>query len=301
MSSPEERIGRATTKRWLDQLETILEQEARLAGFLDHGSSIGNAREFFVKRVLRSVLPPMVYIGTGKVIGATSVPSNQIDVIIFDPRFPILEIEPGMGLYPVEGVIATIEVKSTLDSKKLTIALENCFSVMKVSPYFVREDFDIRAKELATTKKLNPSQSMEMLMLSLQPRTYVFGFAGYTTADSLGEAVEKWYRDKGNPGSILRPLLPRVIVSEKAIGLSADNLTILPESNDPKKAVVMQFIASEKRFGLFVLHLINAVSERLGTIHNEERVRYGYDRYFPWQEYMAELSVAGGPVILRDR
>ncbi len=58
MSAQEERYGRATMKRWLDQLELVIEQEARLAGLLEHGSSVGELLEFFVRRVLRSVLPP---------------------------------------------------------------------------------------------------------------------------------------------------------------------------------------------------------------------------------------------------
>jgi hypothetical protein len=282
-------------------LETIIDHEARLAGLLEHGTSIGHAREFFVRRVLRSILPPLVHIGRGKVIGATSEPSKQIDIVIFDPRFPILEIESGMGLYPVEGVIATIEVKSMQNGDKLTESLENCYSVMQVSPYSVHEDLHRRVDELMGLRKLTHREAESCLAWSLQPKTYVFGFTGYKTPDALCSAIEKWYNDKGRPGSVLCPFLPRVLISEGALGLSADNWVFLPKCPNPEKEVVMQFVATERRFGIFALHLLHAVSERLGALHAQEKVRFSHEKYFPWDEYMAEMKMPEGYGIMRER
>src|SRR4051812_33193935 len=58
----------ATLKKWFDQLDRVLTEEAELAGLLRHGSMVGGAREFFVRRVLRSILPPSVYVGSGRVV-----------------------------------------------------------------------------------------------------------------------------------------------------------------------------------------------------------------------------------------
>lgn len=301
MSESEESSGRATTKRWLDQLETIIYHEARLAGLLEHGSSVGEAREFFVRRMLRSILPPLIHVGRGKVVGATSKPSKQIDIVIFDPRFPILEIEPGMGLYPVEGVIATIEVKSMLNRDKLTESLENCYSVMQVRPYSDYEDLQRRVDELMELRRLSQREAESCLAWSLQPKTYVFGFTGYKTPDALCSIVEKWYNAKGRPGSLLCPFLPRLVISEAALGISADNWVFLPKSPNPVKEVVMQFIATERRFGIFALHLLHAISERLGTLHAQEGVRFSHEKYFPWDEYMAEMKVSEGYGIMRER
>src|SRR5205823_4640495 len=102
------------TKRiqtWFDRLETTLETEAKQAGLLEHSTMVGSAREFLVKRVLRSILPPLLHIGSGKIIDATGRSSNQVDIILYDSRFPVFEIESGVGLYPIEGVLGTIEVK----------------------------------------------------------------------------------------------------------------------------------------------------------------------------------------------
>ncbi len=42
---------------WFDGLETTFESEARLAGLLGHGSTIGQAREFLIARLLKTILP----------------------------------------------------------------------------------------------------------------------------------------------------------------------------------------------------------------------------------------------------
>src|SRR4051812_3873010 len=102
-------------KQWFDRLETVLHTEAELAGLFEHGSLTGAAREFFVRRVLRSVLPPIVHVGSGPVVDRHGKSPRQIDVILYDSRCPLLEIEPGVGLYFVEGVLGTVEVKSTLN------------------------------------------------------------------------------------------------------------------------------------------------------------------------------------------
>jgi hypothetical protein len=89
---------------------------------------VGSAREFFVSRVLRGVLPPIIHVGAGRVVGISGM-SKQIDIVLYDSRCPLLETQPGFGLFFMEGVIATIEVKSTLTRETLRLALDNCASV----------------------------------------------------------------------------------------------------------------------------------------------------------------------------
>jgi len=106
-----------SVQQWFDHFEITLSHEAKQAGLLEHSSLVGSAREFIVKRVLQSILPPIVHIGSGKVLDFHGKRSRQIDIIVFDSRFPVFEIQSGIGIYPLEGVIATIEVKSTLTKK----------------------------------------------------------------------------------------------------------------------------------------------------------------------------------------
>jgi hypothetical protein len=78
---------------WFDGLEATLETESKLSGLLDHNPTIGQAREFLVRRVLKTILPASVHIGSGKVIDHDERTSKQIDIIVYDSRFPMLELE----------------------------------------------------------------------------------------------------------------------------------------------------------------------------------------------------------------
>ncbi len=147
-------------------------------------------------------------------------------------------------------------------------------------------------------QELGRQRAGQLLIWALQPRTYIFGFTGYKTPKGLRGAVQEWYSEMNSPGSILAPYLPRLIVSEGAVGLSADNWVTLPPPEDPAMAAVMQFISSGQRFGMLVVHLAHAVSERLGTMHASEGVRYGYEEYFPWQDYLARGASQPSPCIL---
>src|SRR5687768_18070391 len=60
---------RSVVSGWFDGLEETLTREADLAGLLNHRSMVGAGREFFVGRVLRSILPPTAHVGEGRVIG----------------------------------------------------------------------------------------------------------------------------------------------------------------------------------------------------------------------------------------
>jgi hypothetical protein len=142
----------ARSQQWFDHFEIALAHEAEQAGLLEHSSMVGSAREFLIKRVLKSILPSIIHFGTGKVIDSAGNTSRQMDIILFDPRFPKFEIESGIGMYPLEGIIATIEVKSTLTVKSLREALENTWSLIQLTPGL--EDpspFGLRIKKLMET------------------------------------------------------------------------------------------------------------------------------------------------------
>lgn len=91
--------GRDRVEKWLDRLESSLETEAEQAGLLEHSSMIGAGREFMVRRVLSSILPPIVHVTSGKVIDRHGKASRQVDIILYDSRFPVLEVDRGLGLY----------------------------------------------------------------------------------------------------------------------------------------------------------------------------------------------------------
>jgi uncharacterized protein (UPF0297 family) len=97
---------------------------------IDHSSVIGNFRELFLSELIKPYLSPQMEIATGKIIDLKGNESKQIDTIIYDSSIipPALIIQ-GQTVIPVEAVLATIEVKSTLKSDDLKNAIENGLSV----------------------------------------------------------------------------------------------------------------------------------------------------------------------------
>ncbi|HUT73632.1 MAG TPA: DUF6602 domain-containing protein [Armatimonadota bacterium] len=84
----------------------------------DVGSNLkGSAIEAAVRHYLRGLVPEQYEISSGRAItsfGAAKF-SRECDVVIYDPRksgpFPMV------GFFPIEGVLAVIEVKTTLTEK----------------------------------------------------------------------------------------------------------------------------------------------------------------------------------------
>ena len=92
-----------------------------------HAGVRGALYETFVRDFLEKHLPQKFYIGTGQVLSSNPVLddrklvtdiSNQMDVVIFDAfNHPVLL--PKYELYPIEGTLSVIEVKSRLDKSTL--------------------------------------------------------------------------------------------------------------------------------------------------------------------------------------
>jgi len=207
---------RSKIRKWFDDLEMILNLQAESAGLIDHNATLGEIREFFVQEILLKILPLGVTVGSGKVISSDKNKiSKQIDIIIFDNRCFKLSITgaPRNSLYPVEGVIATIEIKSELNSDILKQALDNCFSVMNLPLQIQSEeknDWLERYKELSKNNvekavrvwddifiKYAEVAGEDELNWRIGPRTYIFAFRGYKEKYGLlADAVFQWISEK---------------------------------------------------------------------------------------------------------
>lgn len=114
-----------------------------------HEATRGALYEQLIRDFLSEYLPQQFYVGTGQVVGSTPSPnpegeitnvSRQTDVVIFDAlHHPILL--PKYELFPIEGTLATIEVKSKLGKselvgdKKSAGALKNIASVKSLGSW----------------------------------------------------------------------------------------------------------------------------------------------------------------------
>ncbi len=272
---------------WFDQLEATLLQEAKQAGLLEHGTLIGTAREFLIKRVLKSILPPSIHIGTGKIIDAYGKASKQIDVVLFDSRFPLFEIHSGVGMYPIEGVIAVIEVKSTLTRRELFNALENTRSLINLTPGIERAPFWKQHIDELIKTGLNEDDAKRKAYFELIPASYIFSFSTKLRKRGLSNAVDEWFNKKKQPSVSegLCAILPRAIVAGPSIGLLHDGLFNIDPGKDimqkwqektgstPKH--IMSFWDTKHCFGWLAVHLIHTICARTGLNIQELELSMG--------------------------
>lgn len=284
---------------WYDQLELAIEVEAKQAGLFEHGSMTGAAREFLVRRVLRSVLPPAVHIGSGKVIDAYGGSSRQVDIVLYDARFPVFEVESGIGLYVIEGVIATIEVKSTITHNTLFEALDNVRSVIELAPHFEPEAWENRVKEKAL-EGLTLSEATRRVTFEVMPAAFVFGYSTRLRKKALATAVGKWF-DKENKPSVSSdrcPILPRIIVAGKTMGFLDDGALRIDPGDDiwanwrrehgESVRFLMGFWDADRRFGLLASRLVQVVCNRIGLAHGVSGGKYDVRQYAPYLKYIEQ-------------
>lgn len=107
--------------------------EAAVAG---HSGLIGAARETPARIQLERILPGNIGIGSGIVIDSFGGVSKQQDIVVFEKHLcPVFTINdtPEATYYPIEGVLAVGEVKSSLDKDKLEDAFSKIQSVKSLS------------------------------------------------------------------------------------------------------------------------------------------------------------------------
>lgn len=91
---------------------------SRIPANAGHSLHKGTPREAFIREFLENHLNSTVAIGTGEIIDSCSRPNtqrNQFDIVIYKRNYPRLDFGGGIKGFLAESVVATIEVKSTID------------------------------------------------------------------------------------------------------------------------------------------------------------------------------------------
>ncbi|TLZ94946.1 MAG: hypothetical protein E6K04_00700 [Methanobacteriota archaeon] len=92
---------------------------------LRHPGEKGRSREDVVRGFISQYIPARFSLGSGIVVDTGREESAQSDLVIYDQFVARpFRISEGVELFPVEGVCAVGEVKSTLDSRNLKDALK---------------------------------------------------------------------------------------------------------------------------------------------------------------------------------
>lgn len=102
----------------MNAVEDHLLAISRIPANAGHSLHKGTPREAFIREFLESHLNSTVAIGTGEIIDANSKPNvqrNQFDIVIYKRNYPKLDFGGGINAFLAESVVATIEVKSTVD------------------------------------------------------------------------------------------------------------------------------------------------------------------------------------------
>jgi hypothetical protein len=111
---------------FVNKIGEMLVMEFELASAAGTPGLIGAARENPARKQLERLLPAFVSTGTGIVIDSFHAKSTQQDIVFSERDFcPVYSINdtPETTYFPVEGVIAVVEVKSVVDKGTLFDAL----------------------------------------------------------------------------------------------------------------------------------------------------------------------------------
>ncbi len=97
---------------------------------LKHKLSKGELIELFINDLLSNFLTEQFSIGSGVIVDHYGNQSKQTDIIIYDNRIlPPFIKSANLGVYPLECVLAVIEVKSVL-SKKILLETQDKFKFL---------------------------------------------------------------------------------------------------------------------------------------------------------------------------
>ncbi|MBN1372090.1 MAG: hypothetical protein JW987_09110, partial [Anaerolineaceae bacterium] len=112
---------------YLNAIEKVLLAKSDVASKAGHPNLRGGPREWFVEEFLLNHLPSLWELGQGEIISSDSAPNpstnmyrNQNDLVIYRRDYPKISYSPKDKAYLIEGVVATLEIKSKLNSTEFS-------------------------------------------------------------------------------------------------------------------------------------------------------------------------------------
>lgn len=99
-----------------------------------HSGARGSLREARVREFLLDHLPGRFGVGSGQLVHPSNLLSKQCDIVVYDRlSTPRLMPDETHSLFPVEGALAVVEVKSGLSATDLSEAFTNLQSAFRVA------------------------------------------------------------------------------------------------------------------------------------------------------------------------
>lgn len=247
---------------WIQSISEMIKVSYKVGATVsDHPTILGDARESFIRDILEKFLPSSIAIGSGQIIDQYGGRSKQIDIIIYRREFPILKTFGSADVYLVEGVLATIEVKSILDRENLIMALENAKSVKKLTPKFVGpslvhgfQSYFNKSHEL----ELENSEIFSFKQM-VSPETYIFSYRGQKL-ETTKVHLEDWFSsdDGANSNSYYLP----EAISTNSIAVVKDlNGIVIPKEDFNSMAIKRD----DHSIRFIINQLLEQVMRRIGS------------------------------------
>lgn len=129
-------------------------QAAVIAGSRDPLTR-GTGREVLVREVLLPHLPAAVVIGAGEIVDSQRYVSRPVDLILYRDDVPRFALGGDKTHYLIEGVLASVEVKTNLTLSELGRALDQVAAVKRAVPIHALPDvLEWHAHEPHTLERL---------------------------------------------------------------------------------------------------------------------------------------------------
>ncbi len=165
-------------------LSRSLKAELRMSDHIPHNAESGHAVEVGLRAFLRRTLPERFDALSGFVLATEGKVSDQCDVLLIDKLASSKLLRFGeVGMFPIDGVMARIEVTRDLDGSKAKQDIESLRSFRAMKPLY-----DMKAR--------------------CRPFTYLFAIDGVKTPETVVGWLEAQWKDHPND----RVLLPNAVV-----------------------------------------------------------------------------------------
>jgi hypothetical protein len=236
-------------------------------------------REDVVKTALRPHCARRFEFGSGQVVNAAGVTSQQQDVLIYDSLVGAPFIDLGRnGVHSIEHVHAALQVKTSVSAADVPAIVDNLVSVKRLMP---DPPFEAQVAPGFTSS----SDSM--------PYTGLIAFQGPADPTDVAEA---WVRAAAPLPPKLRPNAAYFVEPKYTIGWARDH-TLIAEPSDPPRGFVIRGRDQA------VVTFYTVLNDRLNNYAPPRALLEGYIRT-AWPEmkarYMNWVRGPSGPEIRDD-
>lgn len=121
-------------QQYCESALAILNAQYQATRVLQHNATAGATREQIIKDFLTNHLPELITVVSGQIVDASNNFSKQQDIVVVLKSMPRLPFASGSDLIFQEGVVATIEIKTTLNTPVLADIGVNIQSVRSLVP-----------------------------------------------------------------------------------------------------------------------------------------------------------------------